>query len=56
MKLCNKCNKFKEDKDFFERHDRDGKYSWCVLCMDLEARSKDYPKIKDRGFGSTRHR
>ncbi len=53
MKYCTNCKKFKADKDFFERHDRDGKYAWCKSCCFEQKRSEDYPKIEDRGSGIT---
>ena len=56
MKLCVRCNKYKQNDDFYLREDRPCLYSFCTLCMDLEARSKDYPKLELRGSGSTKHR
>ena len=51
LSYCSKCRRFKENINFFEREDRPGFYSWCKDCMDKGARSKDYPKKRDRGDG-----
>jgi len=55
-KFCTRCQTFKDSEEFYQRHDRDGKYSWCRGCMHIECRSINYPKEEKRGGGSTLQR